>query len=106
MGGAGAFHLGVKYPSNWAAIAAIAPAAFSLDAQSIATVPDLPVIVVHGDNDTAVPVAVSRTWVDVMKQHEMTHEYVEIEGGDHGNVIGMGMPAIFAFFAEHARGER
>ena len=27
MGGAGALYLGVKYPSNWAAIAAIAPAA-------------------------------------------------------------------------------
>jgi poly(3-hydroxybutyrate) depolymerase len=103
MGGAGTFHLGVKYPDTWTAIAAIAPAAFSLDPQSIATIPDMPVIVVHGDNDTAVPVSVSRAWVDVMKQHEMTHEYVEVAGGDHGNVITIGMPGIFAFFAEHSK---
>ena len=103
MGGAGTFHLGVKYPEKWAALAAIAPAAFSLEPASLATVPGMPVIVVHGDMDTAVPVSLSRTWVDVMKQHDMTHEYLEIANGDHGNVIGIGMPDIFAFFAEHAK---
>jgi poly(3-hydroxybutyrate) depolymerase len=106
MGGAGAFHLGVKYPEKWAALAAIAPAAFSLDPASIATVPSMPVIVVHGDKDTAVPVSLSRTWVDVMKQHDMTHEYREIADGDHGNVIGIGMPDIFAFFEAHAKPRR
>jgi predicted peptidase len=103
MGGAGTFHLGVKYPGHWAAIAAIAPAAFGLEPQSIATVPAMPVIVVHGDMDSAVPVSVSRAWVDVMKEHEMAHEYVEIAGGDHGDVIGIGMPNIFAFFGEHSK---
>jgi poly(3-hydroxybutyrate) depolymerase len=106
MGGAGTFHLGVKYPEKWAALAAIAPAAFSLDPASIATVPAMPVIVVHGDKDTAVPVSLSRTWVEVMKTHGMTHEYLEVAGGDHGNVIGIGMPDIFAFFAEHAKPRR
>lgn len=103
MGGAGTLHLAVKHPANWAAIAAIAPAAFSLEPSSIAGIPDMPVIVVHGDMDTAVPVAVSRAWVDVMKAHEMTHEYVEVAGGDHGNVITIGMPDIFAFFDEHSK---
>ena len=103
MGGAGTFHLGVKYAENWAAIAAIAPAAFSLEPASIATIPAMPVIVVHGDMDTAVPVAVSRSWVDVMKEHGMTHEYLEVAGGDHGNVIGIGMPNIFAFFDAHSQ---
>jgi poly(3-hydroxybutyrate) depolymerase len=106
MGGAGTFHLGVKYPDKWAALAAIAPAAFSLDPNSIATIPAMPVIVVHGDMDTAVPVSLSQTWVGVMKEHDMTYEYREIAGGDHGNVIGTGMPDIFAFFAEHAKPRR
>jgi predicted peptidase len=103
MGGAGTFHLGVKHAGNWAAIAAIAPAAFGLEPQSIATVPEMPVIVVHGDMDTAVPVSVSRAWVDVMKEREMTYEYVEIAGGDHGSVITIGMPNIFAFFEQHSK---
>jgi predicted peptidase len=103
MGGAGTFHLATKYPDNWAAIAAIAPAAFGLEPSSIATIPAMPVAIVHGDLDTAVPVAVSRAWVDVMKEHEMTYEYVEVAGGDHGNVITIGMPDIFAFFDEHSK---
>jgi predicted peptidase len=103
MGGAGTFHLAVKHPGNWAAIAAIAPAAFRLQPSSLAAIPRTPIIVVHGDADTVVPVSVSRTWVEFMKQHQMTHTYLEIAGGDHGNVITTGMPDIFKFFAEHPR---
>ena len=103
MGGAGTFHLAVKYPGTWAAIAAIAPAAFGLQPSSIATIPETPVAVVHGDMDTAVPVSVSRSWVEVMKEHDMTHEYLEIAGGDHGSVISIGMPNIFKFFEEHSK---
>jgi predicted peptidase len=101
MGGAGTFHLAVKYPGQWAAIAAIAPAAFSLQPSSLSAVPGLPVIVVHGDADTVVPVSLSRSWVEFMKGQKMTHRYLEIAGGDHGNVITAGMPDIFKFFAEH-----
>jgi predicted peptidase len=103
MGGAGTFHLGGKYPEQWAALAAIAPAAFALQPASIAANPRMPVIIVHGDMDTAVPVTLSRGWVDVLKANGMTHEYLEVAGGDHGNVIGIGMPNIFAFFAAHSK---
>jgi len=37
-----------------------------------------------------------------MKEHNMTYEYLEIPGGDHGSVISTGMPNIFAFFAAHS----
>ena len=103
MGGAGTFHLAVKHPDNWAAIAAIAPAAFRLQPSSLAAIPRMPLIVVHGDADTVVPVSVSRTWVEFMKQQQMTHTYLEIAGGDHGNVIGTSMPDIFKFFAQHSK---
>ena len=102
MGGAGTFHIAEKYPSEWAAIAAIAPAAFAMQPASIATIPNMPVMIVHGDKDTAVPVTLSRSWVEVMKEHNMTYEYLEIPGGDHGSVISTGMPNIFAFFAAHS----
>jgi predicted peptidase len=103
MGGAGTFHLAVKHPGNWAAVAAIAPAAFRLQPSSLGAIPAMPVIVVHGDADTVVPVTVSRTWVEYMKSQKMTHTYLEIAGGDHGNVIGTGMPDIFKFFADHPK---
>jgi len=106
MGGAGALYLGMKHPSNWAAIAAIAPAAFSLNPDSLASIKDMPVIIVQGDMDTAVPVANTRRWADKLKELNMTHEYHEIAGGDHGNVIGIGMPDIFKFFDKHSKPAR
>src|SRR5262245_11517812 len=103
MGGAGTLYLGVKYPSNWAAIAAIAPAAFQLNPDTLASIKDMPVIIVQGDADTAVPVANTRRWADKLKELNMKYEYHEIPGGDHGSVIATGMPDIFAFFSKHTK---
>jgi len=103
MGGAGALHLAVKYPDKWAAVAAIAPAAFGLDPASLTKIPSMPVAFVHGDADDVVPVSISRTWVDVLRTNKMTYEYKEVAGGDHGNVITLGQPDIFAFFDRHSK---
>ena len=103
MGGAGTYYLAVKYPEKWAAIGVLAPAAFSLDPNSLSKIPKMPVIVVHGDMDTAVPVSLSRTWVEVMKSLKMPYQYIEVAGGDHGSVITSGQPGLFAFFAKHSR---
>jgi hypothetical protein len=64
---------------------------------------DLPVIVVQGDADMLVPAAGTRRWIDKMKELKMAHEYLEVAGGDHGNVISIGMPNIFAFFNKHSK---
>jgi len=98
-----ALDLAVKHPRHWAAIAAIAPAAFTLQPSSLSAISNLPVIVVHGDADTAVPVSLSRTWVELMKQQTMNHTYLEIAGGDHGSVITTGMPDSFTFLAQHSQ---
>lgn len=106
MGGAGTLYLGVKYASNWAAIGAMAPAAFTLQPESLEKAKDMPVIIVQGDADTLVPVANTRRWVDKMKELKMTYEYKEVAGGDHGSVITTGMPDIFKFFAAHSKPEQ
>jgi predicted peptidase len=103
MGGAGTYYLAVKYPERWAAIAVLAPAAFALDPNSLGKIPKMPVMVVHGDMDTAVPVSLSRTWVETMKSLKMPHEYIEVAGGDHGSVITSHQREVFAFFAKHSR---
>ncbi|MGH6692118.1 MAG: serine aminopeptidase domain-containing protein, partial [Gammaproteobacteria bacterium] len=103
MGGAGTFHLAVKYPGNWAATASIAPAAFGMQPSSLSAITTMPMMIVHGDMDTAVPVDVGRSWAATMKELKMTHHYIEVPGGDHGNVISIGMPDIFAFFAKHSK---
>jgi len=106
MGGAGTYYLAVKYPERWAAIATLAPAAFGLDPNSLGKIPKMPVMVVHGDMDEAVPVALSRTWVETMKGLNMTHQYIEVPGGTHGTVIGSHQAEIFAFFAKYAKPAR
>ena len=103
MGGAGTYYLAVEYPKQWAAIAVLAPAAFSLDPNSLAKIPKTPVMVVHGDMDTAVPVSLSRTWVGVMTSLKIPHQYIEVPGGDHGSVITSHQAEVSAFFAKHKR---
>ncbi len=103
MGGAGTLHLGVKYPSIWAALAPIAPAAFSLNPDSLKAIPTIPVIFVHGEADEMVPVTVSRQWVEKLKELNMTYEYNEMPGISHGPVIEQGLPSVYAFFAKHSK---
>jgi predicted esterase len=103
MGGAGTLYLAIKYPQRWAAAAAIAPAAFSVDKEGLARIPKMPVMIVHGDMDTVVPPSVGRAWVDAMKALNMNYQYIEVPGGDHGSVISSHQAEIFAFFAKHTR---
>ena len=106
MGGGGTWHLGTKYADVWAGLAPIAPAAFG-QPKDLDKLKNIPVIVVHGDKDTAVPVEGTRRWVDKMKELKLTHEYVEIAGAGHGDVISKGMPKIFEFFEkQHKENEK
>ena len=108
LGGDGNLFLGSKYPSDWAAIAAIAPAAFLMQEnrrEYLAKINDagVPVMIVQGGKDTAVPAENTRKWIDTMKELGMKYEFLEISDGDHGTVISDGMPEIFRFFAQHPK---
>ena len=107
MGGAGTLYLGAKYASNWAAIGAIAPAAFAMlpnAAEMLTPIKDsMPVIVTQGSADTAVPVDFTRRWVQAMAGLQMNFKYVELGKEDHGSIIAKGMPDIFAFFTAHTK---
>jgi poly(3-hydroxybutyrate) depolymerase len=111
MGGAGTIYLGVKYASIWAAIGAEAPATQPAGINplnySLAPAKNIPMIIIQGDMDTLVPHLTStRPWIEHMKQLGITHEYIEVVGGDHGSVMTTGAPQIFAFFAKHSRAAR
>ena len=102
MGGAGTWHLGTKYPDLWAGLAPIAPAAFG-PPTGLDKLKNIPVILVQGDKDTLVKPEGTRRWAEKMKELNLTHEYVEIEGAGHGDVISKGMPKIFEFFEKRKR---
>jgi pimeloyl-ACP methyl ester carboxylesterase len=105
MGGAGTLFLGSKHASEWAAIAAIAPAAFLMNQNRAEILKPIkePVLVVQGDADEAVPVSNTRMWVDTMKDLKLNYEYKELPGATHASVIEQGMPDIFAFFNAHTK---
>lgn len=103
MGGGGSWHLGIKHAGEWAALAPIAPAIFSRNPTELEKIKSTPVILVQGDKDVLVPVAGARRWAEQMKKLEMTHEYIEVKDGNHGNVVGENIPKIFEFFDQHKR---
>ena len=110
MGGAGAMYLGVKYASIWAGIGAMAPATapagINPNNYPLEPAKNVPFIIVQGDMDTLVPAAGARLWIDKMKELNITHQYVEVAGGDHGSVLTTGMADIFGFFAKHSKTAR
>jgi poly(3-hydroxybutyrate) depolymerase len=106
MGGGGTWHIGIKYADEWAALAPIAPAIFGKNPNELEKIKSTPVILVQGDKDALVPVAGARRWADQMKKLEMTYDYIEVEGGDHGSVVGQNVPKIFDFFDKHKRKEK
>lgn len=102
MGGGGTWHLALKHPDIWAALAPIAPAIFQ-PATDVAKIKHIPVILVQGDADDKVPVAWARAWADEMKKQEMTYEYIEVAKGDHVTVAFRNLPKIFEFFDKHKK---
>ena len=108
MGGAGTIFLGQKHADRWAAIAAIAPAAFMMQPVQedvLAPLKDagVPVMITEGADDNVVSPDSVRSWAAAMERLGMAHEYHEMPGLDHGTIIGASMPEIFRFFGQHQR---
>jgi len=103
MGGGGSFHLAMRRPDVWAAVAPLSPAIYG-DPSRVRAMRALPVIVVQGERDRLVPAANTRRWIAQMEQLGMQLRYVEIPGGDHVRSIASN-PAIigqvFDFFDAH-----
>lgn len=100
MGGIGTWALGAKYPELWAALAPISGTGSPATVEKMRAIPE---IVVHGDADDIVPVNGSRAMVAEMKKLGVEVKYLEVPGGNHINVAGPNMAAIFDFFDAHRK---
>lgn len=89
MGGAGTYHIAAKYPDLFAGLGVAAPAPEPGAPMNniLNNIKHLPIFVLQGDEDTAVPVERTRAWVAKMQELGMQHVYVEIPGGDHSLLI-------------------
>jgi poly(3-hydroxybutyrate) depolymerase len=100
MGAIGTWYLAAKYPGRWAALAPFS--GFGTPA-SVGRMERIPQFVVHGDADATVPVASSRAMVAEMKRLGVEHQYIEVPGGNHLNVVEPNLRGAFDFFDKHRR---
>ena len=99
----GLWHL-LPLPLWTLSAAALAPFAGMGTPATVERMKGIPQFVVHGDADMTVPVAGSRLRVEAMKKLGIDHQYVEVPGGDHSNVVAPKIPAMFEFFNKHRKG--
>tara|TARA_B100000700_G_scaffold45288_1_gene47358 strand:+ start:1291 stop:2073 length:783 start_codon:yes stop_codon:yes gene_type:complete len=103
MGGSGTWHLGMKYPEKWAALAPLASAGTNHDFDMKKLKNQTAVIVVHGVKDNLCPIDANRLKVANLKRHGVKYKYIEDPNGDHLDVAWENFPAIFDFFDENQK---
>lgn len=101
-GGGGAWYMGEKYADKWAAIAASA-APTSPDGFPFDRLKGVPIMVVHGDADTEVPLARSQAMVKAAKENGLEPNFLVIPGATHITAPGLAEPQVFAFFEKYSR---
>jgi len=101
LGGGGALHLGQKYSSIWAGVAALAPGAFGIQWAADSKFKEVPLFIVVGEGDTMI--AGVRNLAAQLRSLNIPQEYKELPGMDHGSIIGGSMPEGFRFFNKHSK---
>lgn len=85
MGGGGTLWIGLTRPDIWAAMFPVCPAP-PKDAEDLApNALNIPIYFHHGDQDGAVPVAVSRDWTKRLKDLGVNVSYTEYPGVNHNS---------------------
>jgi predicted peptidase len=103
LGAIGTWKIAPKYPDLFAAIG---PFAGSGNPESLARIPHVPQFVVHGDADPTVSVRGSRAMVAKAKELGIEMTYIEVPGGNHGNVLVPNFEGLFKFFDAHTKTTR
>jgi len=101
MGGYGTWSVAMSHPDLFAALAPVSGG--SNTPAGMSKIAHIPQLVVHGDADPTVPVERSRTMVAAGKKLGAEIKYMEVPGGDHGNVVAPNFPAVFEWFDTHKR---
>lgn len=104
MGGGGTLALALARPHVFAAIAPVCPAATEASRLRTPNALNLPAWFHHGSEDKVVPPAVSRWFVQRLKEAGATVQYAEYAGVGHNSWDNAYRDAqIFGWFAQHRR---
>ncbi len=102
LGGLGTYYLGGKYNDIWAGLAPISGAGGIADAAAAERYKAIPMLIIHGDKDSIVPVVTSRRSVLALQAVGAPQVYLEFPGMDHEFWIRRGsdhMEKVFLFFS-------
>jgi pimeloyl-ACP methyl ester carboxylesterase len=106
MGGGGTYYLGAKYRDIWAGLAPIAGLGGIPDAAAAEAYTSTPMLIMHGEKDSILPVGISRRSVLALQAVGAPHVYLEFPGQDHEFWIRRGadhMEKVFLFFSMVSR---
>lgn len=102
MGGAGTYYLGAQHNDVWAALAPISGAGAPTTLEAVEPYRSLPMLIMHGEMDSIVPVAASRRAAMLLQEIGSQHLYLEFPGKDHEFWIRRGadkVEKVFQFFS-------
>lgn len=106
MGGYGSWSIAVNNPDIFAAIAPVSGGGTPFSRPKLKAITHVPWIVVHGDKDPTVPVEESRKMVKAGKELGVEIKYIEVPGGNHGDIVVPAFKDIFDWFDAHKRRPR
>ncbi|MGH9751941.1 MAG: prolyl oligopeptidase family serine peptidase [Blastocatellia bacterium] len=106
MGGYGSWSIAANNPDIFAAIGPISGGGTPFSRPKLKAITHVPWIVVHGDKDPTVPVEESRKMVRAGKELGVEIKYIEVPGGNHGDVVVPAFKEIFDWFDAHKRRPR
>ena len=96
MGSGGVWHLAARYPERWRAVAPMSGPFIDKESYPFERIRRLPIFVTEGTGATP-SLAWSRALAEFMRAGGFDFEYLEVDG-NHGSMVPMVWPAIFAFF--------
>ncbi|MGH9847513.1 MAG: prolyl oligopeptidase family serine peptidase [Blastocatellia bacterium] len=103
MGGYGTWSVAANHPDLFAALAPFAGGGMPQVVMKLRTIAHIPWIVVHGDADPTVSVEESRRMVKAGKDLGIEIKYIEVPGGNHGNIVVPAFRDVFDWFDAHKR---
>lgn len=96
MGSGGVWHLAARYPERWRAIAPMSGPFVDAKTYPFDRLRQLPIFMTEGTGATP-SLAGSRALATFLRDGKFDFEYREVDG-NHGSMVPMVWPAIFAYF--------